>query len=159
VSVAAGFPDSVLGEEQGVTSASLQSTLPSTPYGRAGGKARKSAPPKARKKKSAAEQRSHCVSVRLSTAELFRVELDSKLNRKRKASVLRDAYLKGSPPIVPPANVDLWRELSRALSNLNQVAAHLNAGKLPEDYRPLLADLAQKVHDLRADLVGQKRRK
>lgn len=148
------------GGQQGVTSASLQSTLPAAPCGRTGGKtARKTAPQKPRQKLAVAEQRTHCVSVRFSDTELLRLTTDMAAQHKKElAAVLRDAYFKGPRPVVPPVNLDKWRELSRPLANLNQIAMYLNAGVLPEDFRPLLADLSAKIHALRADLLGQKGR-
>ena len=152
----AGVPPPQNGKEQGVTTASLKFTLPDTHCVRAGWNGVPKTPYKPRKKKPAAELRTHCVSVRLSDAELLRLKTDAAAQHKELADVLRDAYLNGPRPSVPPVNLEVWRELSRPLANLNQIAAHLNAGRMPEDARPLLAQLKDGILNLRAALLGQK---
>jgi hypothetical protein len=146
------------GGEQGVTSASLQLTLPAAPSGRSGKKgAWKTTPNKPRKTLPPQDKRTHCVSVRLSAAELARLTTDMHAQHKKElAAVLRDAYFIGPRPLVPAVNVEKWGELARPLANLNQIALHLNAGHLPEDFRPLLDKLARQFHVFRADLLGQR---
>ncbi|MGO8698812.1 MAG: hypothetical protein ACLQVY_13950 [Limisphaerales bacterium] len=70
-------------------------------------------------------------------------------------ALLRLAYFQGGEVVVPEANKMQWDDLARALSNLNQLARHLNAGDLPEDVRPLLSEMIQQVHALRSDLLGR----
>ena len=146
------------GGQQGVISASLQLTLPAAPSGRTGKKgAWKTTPYKPRKTLPPQVLRTHCVSVRLSADELARLTTDMHAQHKKElAAVLRDAYLNGPRPLVPAVNVDKWVELAHTLSNLNQIATHLNAGHLPEDFRPLLDKLARQFHVFRAELLGQK---
>lgn len=147
-----------MGWEQGVTSASLQFTLPVAPCGRTGKKgAWKNTPQKPRKTLPPQDKRTHCVSVRLSAAELALLTTDMHAQHKKElAAVLRDAYLKGPRPVVPAVNVEKWVELARSLANLNQIALRLNIGQLPEDYRPVLHKLARQIHIFRAELLGQK---
>lgn len=72
--------------------------------------------------------RQHCVSVRLSPDEL--AALDSARCGMRRGSYLRAAWLgKTLPRAIPPLNVEAWRALARAASNLNQIASTLNAGE------------------------------
>jgi hypothetical protein len=147
----------VVGGEQGVTTASLELTLPDAPCGRTGKKGTwKTTPYKPRKKMKPEELRTHCVSVRFSAAELARLTTDMHAQHKKElGAVVRDAYLNGPRPLVPAVNVEKWGELARPLANLNQIALHLNAGHLPEDYRPLLDKLARQFHIFRAELLGQ----
>jgi hypothetical protein len=149
---------SLVGEKQGVTSASLQLTLPGTPSGRTGKKgAWKTTPNKPRKTLPPEDQRTHCVSVRFSTAELARLTTDMQVQHKKElAAVVRDAYLHGPRSVVPPVNLDKWRELARAIANLNQIALLLNSEVIPEDFRPFLDKLARQIHLFRAELLGQK---
>jgi hypothetical protein len=96
------------------------------------------------------------VTARLTLAEYEQLQAAAKRKHKRMGALLRLAYFDGPSVAVPEPNHEKWSELARALGNLNQIAAHLNAGVIPENFRPLLADLSAKVHLLRADLVGQK---
>jgi hypothetical protein len=41
------------------------------------------------------------------------------------------------------------------LEDLHRLAAHLNAGQLTEDVRPMLAQLLEDFHVLRAAIIGQ----
>jgi len=102
-------------------------------------------------------RRTHCVSVRLNEVELARVKTwTGGFYRPRKlGQVLRDVALGRAAIVVPEVNRDRWQELARALSNLNQLAFHLNSGRLPEDVRPILRELLKKVRDLRTDLLGK----
>jgi hypothetical protein len=102
-------------------------------------------------------RRRHCVSVRLNTAELAKVQAwtGGATRRKKLGQVLRDAALGRGAVVVPQVNQTRWEELARTLSNLNQIAYHLNSGRIPEDVRPLLRDLLKEVRDLRAELHGK----
>ena len=146
-----------VGVEQGVTSASLQSTLPATPSGRTGKKgAWKNTPHKPRKTLPPDQQRTHCISVRLSDAEYARLTTDMQAQHKKElAAVLREAYFNGHRPLVPQVNLDAWRKLAPTTSNLNQMAIALNIGLVPEDLRPFLVALTAEFHALRAALLGE----
>ena len=111
--------------------------------------------PKARHK--GADRRKHCVSVRLNDAELTKVQAWTGAggHTKKLGQVLRETAFGRTVVVVPKANQAEWEELARALSNLNQLAFHLNSGRLPEDVRPILRELLKEVRDLRADLLGK----
>lgn len=104
-----------------------------------------------------AARRLHCVSVRLNAAELAKVQTWTRgaAHRKKLGQVLRDAALGRTTVVVPQVNQTCWEELARTLSNLNQLAYHLNSGRIPEDVRPLLRTLLKEVRDLRAELHGK----
>jgi hypothetical protein len=58
-------------------------------------------------------------------------------------------------PVVPEINKDHWIDLGRMGGNLNQIAAHLNAGGITADGLPgLLAESRQLLADVRATLIG-----
>ena len=77
------------------------------------------------------------------------------------AEYLRSVGLGQRPRIrrqVPAVNTAAWRELSRTLSNLNQVATGINAGQVQvvgDDLRDLLRQVSEQVVALRASLLGE----
>jgi hypothetical protein len=95
------------------------------------------------------DKRTHCVSVRLSPAELDL--LDGRRGRNQRGSYLRACLLDKLPPIIPPVNLSLYRDLGRALGNLSTIAVAMRSGKYVE-----LPEVLQVVRDLRMRLiVGQ----
>lgn len=73
--------------------------------------------------------RTHCVSVRLSVAEL------EQLDRERRAprgAYLRNVWQKTAPSPVPEINAAAWLALSKVASNLNQIARAINLGDIPD---------------------------
>lgn len=74
--------------------------------------------------------RTHCVSVRLSPAELE--QLDARRGSMQRGEWLRVAALDVLPPVIPELNREAWIELARSAANLNQVAFRLNSGEMPE---------------------------
>lgn len=103
-----------------------------------------------------ADRRHHCVSVRLNAYELAKVRSWASGATSRKlGQVLREAALMRPPRVVPAVNDSAWQQLARTLSNLNQLAFHLNSGRLTEDVRPLLAAILREVRSLRAGLLGK----
>ena len=74
--------------------------------------------------------RTHCVSVRLSAAELE--QLDARRGELQRGEWLRVAALDVLPPVIPELNREAWIELARAAANLNQLAFRTNTGATPE---------------------------
>ncbi len=73
----------------------------------------------------------------------------------KQGQLLREVALGRRPVVVPEINHARWADHSRTLSNLNQIAFHLNAGRVPEEVRPVLIQLMAEVRALRAELRGQ----
>lgn len=72
-------------------------------------------------------KRNHCVSVRMNDGEL--AKLDSERGKTPRGEWLRRAWSASLPMAPTPAlNREAWVELSRAASNLNQIAKYLNEG-------------------------------
>jgi hypothetical protein len=99
--------------------------------------------------------RSHCVSVRLSPTEYARLTAWATNERKQRGRLAREIILGAQPRVIPEINHARWEEHARTLSNLNQIAYHLNAGRLPGEIRLLLQSLLGEVHALRAELRGE----
>lgn len=101
------------------------------------------------------QRRAHCVSVRLSPAEL--AELDRQRGNIQRGAWLRMAWQRSLPPAPPPAiNRGAWAELARASANLNQIAHHLNssvASGAPVTAADV-ADVARALARFRASLIG-----
>lgn len=95
-------------------------------------------------------KRDHCVSVRLNVGEL--AKLDMERGKTPRGEWLRLAWECALPPApAPELNREAWVELSRAASNLNQLAKRLNEGGEAEA-QEILAELA----GFRAALIGAK---
>ena len=93
------------------------------------------------------QKRLHCVSMRLTLDELSL--LDSKRGELQRGEWLRCALLDRLPPIIPELNKQAWLQLSRAASNLNQVAAHMNA------FQPAARfEIVQNIDEIRKILAG-----
>lgn len=129
--------------EQGVTSASLRLTLPITHFVRNGGDA-------------LVEKRTHCVSTRVANDELAVLLADAKARHLKLGALLRETYFDPSRPTVPQVNLAKWQSLEKALGDLQRLAFGLNAGQLPGDVRPVLGEVIEGIHHLRADLAGQR---
>jgi hypothetical protein len=103
--------------------------------------------------------RSDQVMVRLTPEE--KATLEALAGPGGIAEYLRSVGLGQRPRIrrqVPAVNTAAWRELSRTLSNLNQIAAGLNAGQVHvvgDDLRDLLRQVTEQVVALRASLLGE----
>lgn len=72
------------------------------------------------------DKRQHCVSVRMNSDELDR--LNMLRGRVRRGTYLRLLFNDSLPASVPEVNQQAYSELARAASNLNQLAHHLNIG-------------------------------
>lgn len=86
-----------------------------------------------------AAKRTHCISVRMNAAEL--AALDSRRGQYARGEYLRLAFFDALPPVIPELNREAWVELSRAASNLNQLAKAYNEGDAldPDSLRNHLA--------------------
>ena len=94
--------------------------------------------------------RTHCVSVRVSSDEL--AQLDAERCRRQRGAYLRDRWLAlPIPPIVPEVNRQAWQALARSAANLNQLAAAYHRGDIPE-----LSVIRQELAAFRAALLGGK---
>lgn len=92
--------------------------------------------------------RQHCVSVRMSPDELAR--LDAARCGVRRGAYLRAAWLgRPLPRAIPDLNIEAWRALARSASNINQIAASLNAGDTAN-----LADIRAELAAFRQSLLG-----
>lgn len=92
-------------------------------------------------------KRTHCVSVRMNASEL--AALDARRGEFARGEYMRFAFFSSFPPSIPELNREAWVELSRAASNLNQLAKHVNEGG-DLDTSLLLSRLA----DFRSSLIG-----
>lgn len=93
------------------------------------------------------QRRTHCVSVRLSAAEL--IHLDAKRGQYQRGEWLRMAALDKLPPTIPAINREAWTQLARSAANLNQIARHLNEGGAV-----MLDELADELAEFRRALIG-----
>lgn len=100
----------------------------------------------------AALKRDYCVSVRFNSFEL--ADVDTRRGQTPRGAWTRQAALAQKlPQQVPELNVKAWVELSRAASNLNQIAKHLNQSHGPQALtyvKKIKADL----DDFRQKLLG-----
>lgn len=103
------------------------------------------------KPKPTAELRTHCVSVRLSAAELE--QLDQRRGVLQRGEWLRVAALDVLPPSIPELNRDAWEALARSASNLNQLAHRANVGEAPE-----LGEVLVELRTFRTALIGARLR-
>jgi len=107
-------------------------------------------------------KRIYTISVRVHAGEY--ATLDARRDAagiKEMGAYVRQAVLAQRPPpaVVPAVNREAWVALARTASNLNQLAAHLNAGHLPGAPHPmclsdLLVTLTEEVRALRLALLG-----
>lgn len=93
------------------------------------------------------EVREHVVKVRFNPSEL--AKLDAARGRISRAETLRYLLLNKMPAPVPTLNSAVWLELSRASSNLNQIAAHLNGGVMVD-----LPAIRLLLDEFRAAIIG-----
>ena len=101
--------------------------------------------------------RTHCVSVRMNSAELGR--LDKARGKTQRGEWMRLAGLDRLPPIVPDLNREAWGDLGRLGSNLARILAAVEAGKLTQvgdGLRELVAETQAQIKGLRAELLGKK---
>lgn len=82
------------------------------------------------------EKRRNVVNVWLTDDEL--AELEQRRGKMRRGAYVRACYQKHVPPEIPEINRQAWTELSRAASNLNQIARKLNNKTKAEDLEKAL---------------------
>lgn len=93
-------------------------------------------------------ERVHCVSVRMSPAEL--AELDRRRGKIRRGTFLRNLYLgKREPRQIPEVNRERYSETARWAANLNQLARTSNAGEAVD-----LVELQRILAGFRLSLLG-----
>ena len=56
-------------------------------------------------------------------------ELDEKRGKKARGEWLREAAFGAAVAVPPKINIEIWASLGHGLSNLNQIAKHLNSGR------------------------------
>ena len=96
-------------------------------------------------------KRDHCVSVRLNGDELAWLDAARSAVRMQRGEYLRAAAMDKLPPTIPELNREAWVSLSRAASNLNQLAKAVNqSGFSDSDFQPIQSALA----DFRKSLIG-----
>lgn len=108
-------------------------------------------PNRSRGRPRSTEPRLHAVTCRLTDAELARCEASR--GALTAGEWLRVGALSALPPAPPPAlNLSAWQELSRAASNLNQIAKKVSSqtNNLSSEIEDIRAALA----DFRAQLIG-----
>jgi len=101
----------------------------------------------------AADRRTHCVSVRLSTAELDALDAARAPVQMQRGEYLRAASHGTLPPSVPELNRRAWSALARSAANLNQIAHRINAADTGADAVPL-DEVREAVQALRRALIG-----
>lgn len=72
------------------------------------------------------QKRKHTVSTRFNRAELHELDRLSTSVGLRRGEYLRLAAFQSLPSTIPELNKEAWLELSKAASNLNQIAYQLN---------------------------------
>jgi len=106
------------------------------------------------KKLDEKEKRIHTVSVRLNDNELKKLDERRLLSKMQRGEYLRVVSLKKVPHVIPKINQDAWVELSRAASNLNQIAYKLNS--IDIDVINDLSDLKEKLKIFRRVLLDMR---
>jgi hypothetical protein len=96
------------------------------------------------------DPRTHCVSTRLNDAELR--QLDNQRGDMARGEYLRCAALDQLPPSIPAINQAAWISLSRANSNLNQLAKQFNIDTNDKNWEAVVSTLKT----FRASLIGAK---
>lgn len=97
----------------------------------------------------ACDKRTHTVSVRLNDAEI--AQLDAARGGHQRGEWLRMSGLDRLPPNIPELNRQVRSELSRAASNLNQIAKAINSKNAPA-----VEAIRLQILEFRAALIGAK---
>lgn len=104
-----------------------------------------------RKPLAKSDKREHCISVRVNASE--QVQIEAKRGQVPAGEYLRLAGLNALPPAPPSSlNREAWVELSRAASNLNQIAKTLNSGEVSVE----TAHALDALREFRFALIGAK---
>jgi len=113
----------------------------------------------ARPKIAAEKLRTATIGVRVSPGEYAALREKAAALGQTPAQWLRTAALarRLPAPAAGPVNVATYRELGRIGTNLNQLAARLNAGEAPAArLRTALAELAEQLRRVRLEVLGVK---
>ena len=100
------------------------------------------------------------IGVRVNAAERALLDDQAMAARLDVGTYLREAGLRRRVVgAVPAINVEAWRDLARAMANINQLAAHLNGGgRFDERGTARIGDaldaLREEVRALRLALLG-----
>lgn len=70
------------------------------------------------------------------------------------SAFIREVALGKPIKALPTINAERWSELARTAANLNQIAHHLNEGRIHGIDASLIAELLEQVQALRRELVG-----
>jgi hypothetical protein len=111
---------------------------------------------------SADLKRTITVTTWLNREERERLDILCKATRMRRGELLRTAALSFGwevrKPVIPEINVKAWVDLSRVGSNLNQIAKHLNQGKMvgTGEIQRVLKEVHQELKEVRLSLLGAK---
>ena len=106
-----------------------------------------------RPRKSADEQRSEVIGVRVSKREKAVIERNA--DGRDLSTFLRQAGMAQQPRArVPLANREISGHLSRYGNNLNQLVRLAHAGRFPDHLEPLLRRLYDLIIKWRRELLG-----
>lgn len=110
--------------------------------------------PRGRKRIPDDQKRRHAVTCRLTDSEVEKV--DGLRGQVTRGEFIRRAALLRAPRPIPTLNLERWQELARTASNLNQISAGINSGKIV-GVTVDLTDLRAALDDVRAALIGLER--
>lgn len=87
---------------------------------------------------------------------LEREEISAKARRAGLplSTFIRKSALGNKVSALPKINLELWHSLARTTANLNQIAKHLNEGKVVNIDPMLLEEVKKEVKSLRLGLIG-----
>lgn len=119
------------------------------------GKRREETPrPSGRPRKSADEQRSDVIGVRVSKRE--RAIIEKNADGRELSAFLRQVAMAQQPRArVPLANREIAGHLSRYGNNLNQLVRLAHTGRFPDHLEPLLRRLHDLIVRWRRELLGE----
>lgn len=94
------------------------------------------------------------VDVYLDAAERAEIHRRAAEARLPVSAFIRKSALGQRVATVPAGNAERWSSLGRLTANLNQIAHHLNSGRISGIDADLLERLTVEVRGLRLDLIG-----
>jgi hypothetical protein len=105
-----------------------------------------------RRKLDPDEVRSHAVTSRLNKAEFDLLESKCIELNMQLGEFMRTAALHKLAPVIASTNIDMWVELSRSASNLNQIAYQLNS--VEPELIPDISEIRKALSEFRDALIG-----
>ena len=99
-------------------------------------------------------KRTHCVSVRLNSAELAALDAQRAPVEMRRGEYMRAAALHRLPPTIPKINQQAWAAMARVAATLNQYQRAINDGKAHGHPPEAIDELRALVSQFRLDLIG-----